>query len=107
MNFSGSETLRLPWKEFKVFKKFWHADKADLTQEEFKMLQDYRLVLGAINGKSDWFGDLPAHGLVEISQFGKQFREHAKERRFDNIRYIITTSIAVVALILSIISLCQ
>lgn len=105
MIFHDPTQLYLPKPESKVFQKFKSSDKAELTAQEFCKLRNYGLVNGAINGKSDWFDDLPPKGIVVISDFGRQYREFLREKRHDNIRYIITTSIAVAALVISIVSI--
>lgn len=106
MIFNDPAQLHLPKTESKLFQKFKHSDKAELTDQELRQLRMYGLVKGAINGKSDWFEDLPPKGTVVISDFGKQYREFLREKQHENIRYIITTSIAVAALIISIVSIC-
>ena len=106
MVFNDPTQVHLPKPESKLFRKFKYSDKAELTDQEFCQLRNYGLVKGAINGKSDWFEDLPSKGIVVISDFGKRYREFLREKSHDNIRYIITTSIAVAALIISIVSIC-
>lgn len=104
MAFQDPNQLHLPKSEAKVFRKFKSSDQAELTIQEFKKLRHYHLVKGAINGISDWFfDDLPAKGLVNISDFGKQYRERLREKHLENIKYVITTFITVAALLIPII----
>lgn len=92
-----------------AFDKFKNCDTAMLTLEEFKMLRDKHLVIGSIAGKSDRFDGLPESGLCDISEEGKNLRAYQliqfRNNRKKDIRYWITTAIAVGALIISTIAL--
>ena len=96
-------TIVLTDAERKAFDKFSQSDKAFLTQDEFKLLIQKKLVLDSMNGKSSWFDDLPAYGECKLSPTGKDLKAYqAQKNRIKkkaDRRYWITTGIAVIALI--------
>ena len=99
-----------------LFDRFKSAGEVMLTAAEFKVLREKGLVAGAMDGKSDWFEELPQQGKCRLSPTGKilknyQIREEKRQlrddayRRREEIRGWITTIIAVLAFLLSIASL--
>lgn len=95
--------------EQSLFERFRDSNSVVLTKDEFLVLRKKGLVEGAIDGKSDWFDDIPESGICKISGFGKGLRayqsiERQKALKEDR-RYWITTIIAILALILALTSL--
>lgn len=92
-----------------VFDKFKNSDTAILTQSEFQILKTKGLVIGAINGKSDWFDDLPQSGACTISDLGKVFRIYQRNlyllSKHEKSRYRINTIFSIIALLISTASL--
>lgn len=96
-------TIVLTDEERKAFDKFSQSDKAFLTQDEFRLLIQKRLILDSMNGKSSWFDDLPDYGECKLSPTGKDLKAYRAQqshiaKKADR-RYWITTGIAVIALI--------
>ena len=96
-------TIVLTDEERKAFDKFSQSDKAFLTQDEFRLLIQKRLILDSMNGKSSWFDDLPDYGECKLSPTGKDLKAYRAQqshiaKKADR-RYWITTGIAIIALI--------
>lgn len=95
-------------KEQKAFNKFKRKDTAELTINEYKLLVWKRLVDDIRLDENKILSPDPIH--ISLTRVGKELRTYQKGQRAkarkENIRYGITTFIAVVALILSIISIC-
>ena len=96
-------TIVLTDEERKAFDKFSQSDKAFLTQDEFRLLIQKRLILDSMNGKSSWFDDLPDYGECKLSPSGKDLKAYRAQqshiaKKADR-RYWITTGIAVIALL--------
>lgn len=95
--------------EQRLFDRFRTADDVELSIDEYKILLHKKLIKDAIGGNSGWFDHLPEKGLCTLSDIGKDLRAYQikmerAERKADR-RYRITTGIAILALILSILSL--
>ena len=95
-------------KEQKAFNKFKRKDIAELTINEYNLLAWKRLVDDIQLDDNKIFSPDPIQ--ISLSRIGKELRTYhrgqlAKARK-ESIRYGITTFIAVIALILSIISIC-
>lgn len=92
-----------------IFDKFKDTDTAILTQSEFQVLKAKGLVIGAINGKSDWFDDLPKSGTCTISDLGKFFRIYQRNQfllsKQEKSRYRINNVFSIIALLISTASL--
>ena len=96
-------TIVLTDAERKAFDKFSQSDKAFLTQDEFRLLIQKKLILDSMNGKSGWFDDLPDYGECKLSPTGKDLKAYRAQqshvaKKADR-RYWITTGIAIIALI--------
>lgn len=95
-------------KEQKAFNKFKRKDIAELTINEYRLLVWKRLVVDIQLDDNKIFSPDPIQ--ISLSRIGKELRTYQKGQRAkarkENIRYGITTFIAVIALILSIISIC-
>lgn len=92
-----------------AFDKFKHRDTSPLTKSEFQMLRAKGLITGSIDGKTDWFDELPQSGICKISDLGKNLRlyQHAQEKlsQKDTRRYLINTVLSIIALLIASASL--
>lgn len=87
-----------------AFNKYKKADKVQLTEQEYAALSKRRLVLG-----SPWFGEKKFPLEVELNETGRQLLayqlgQEALQRKAA-MRYWITTGIAVLAFLMSALSL--
>ena len=103
------DSLFLSHAEQAAFDKFKTSDSAALSKDEYKLLLGYGLVEKSLDGSSGWFESLPDSGECRLSRKGIAFRSYQqaaqKRKRLETIRYTITTTIAVIALILSAIAI--
>lgn len=95
-------------KEQKAFNKFKKKDTAELTINEYKLLVWKRLVDDIRLDEEKILSPDPVQ--ISLTRMGKELRTYQREQRAktrkENIRYGITTFIAIIALVLSIISIC-
>ena len=91
-------------EENEIFMLFKHSDKVFLTVAQYKLLLPTGLIKSSLNNKTGWFDNL-LDGYCEISDLGKRYRESLnlkhKADRSENLKYIITTVIAILALLKS------
>ena len=103
------EKILLTNMEQIAFDKFKYSDTSTLTKTEFQMLKAKGLIIGSINGKSDWFDDLPQSGICEISNLGKNLRLYQHNQKIltrkENRRYRINTALSIIALLIASASL--
>lgn len=96
--------------EKSLFQPFLTTDTNVLTREDYLALSQTGLIKHSLDGHSDWFPEqLPLTGVCEISDVGLQYRaylkqEEEKQRLIDR-RFRITTSISIIALVLSAIAI--
>lgn len=92
-----------------IFKKFNKNDSVILTISEYEIMYPTGLLLKSIGGKDPSYFITIKSGLCKLSYRGLLYRAYLHKIKTKNraewIRYIITTVIAVCALVLSIISL--
>ncbi|MBA4699211.1 MAG: hypothetical protein H2212_07215 [Ruminococcus sp.] len=85
-------------EEQKVFEKFKNSNRAKMNANEFELL----FLKGLVEG-------IYSSGWVNLSRVGKELRTFQKNElsriKKENTRYYFTTAIAVLALILSLVSL--
>lgn len=100
------KTITLSAEQQKAFDKFKNSNSACLTKEEFALLRKDKLLEPTMDGKSDWYSELPAAGECHLSDAGKRLRAYqasiAKAERKSTHRFTITTGIAIAALLNSI-----
>ena len=103
------EKILLSDVEQLAFNKFMYCDTATLSKSEFQILKAKGLIAGSINGKSDWFDDLPQSGICEISDLGKNLRLYQHNQKIltrkENRRYRINTALSIIALLIASASL--
>lgn len=92
-------------EEQMLFDKFKYSDEIILSLNDFRVLRNKGLIKSSIDGRSDYFDDLPSQGVCTISDFGKNFRayqalEQMKNKK-ENRKFLITTMIAGIAVILA------
>lgn len=96
-----------------LFNRFRDSNFVELDRAEFRVLRNKELVTGAINGKSDWFDELPDRGKCAISPFGKGLRAYQKQKERDErtirIRHwvpvLVSSLLSIVAIVISVIAL--
>lgn len=92
-----------------AFDLFRQTDSVVLTSEQFRLLAQKNLVQKSVDGAAVWFTGIPDHGECCLSQAGKELRTYQLQQkqavRRQSRRYWITTGIASLALVLSILSL--
>ena len=92
-----------------AFDLFRQTDSVVLTSEQFRLLAQKNLVQKSVDGAAVWVTGIPDHGECCLSQAGKELRTYQLQQkqaaRRQSRRYWITTGIASLALVLSILSL--
>ena len=93
----------------KAFNKFRRKDKAILTPEQFNLLSEERLIKALSNGKPTNWGSPKGNSECEISDLGKKLRAYQyqqnRNQKTENIRYLVTTAIAIAAWVTAIVSI--
>ena len=94
-------------EEERVLEKFKHKKIVELTKNEIDILSNTNLIENPFKNLSEFLGDtIPDTALCELSEHGEKYLKSCKNLRnkqlIEWIRYAITTSIAIAALLVAV-----